>query len=151
MPESDDVPTRELLEELKWRGLVAQTTDEAQLAADLAKAPIGLYCGFDPTAQSLHVGNLVPLLTLRRFQQHGHRPIALVGGATGLIGDPSGRATERSLNSDDVVADWVERIRAQVSSFVDLEGPAAARVVSNLDWTQSLSAIEFLREIGKHF
>lgn len=151
VPESDDVPTSELLEELKWRGLVAQTTDEAQLAADLAKAPMGLYCGFDPTAQSLHVGNLVPLLTLRRFQQHGHRPIALVGGATGLIGDPSGRATERSLNSDDVVADWVERIRAQVSSFVDLEGPAAARVVSNLDWTQSLSAIEFLREIGKHF
>ena len=151
MPEPDDVSTSDLLAELKWRGLVAQTTDEAALAESLEAGPMGLYCGFDPTAPSLHVGNLVPLLTLRRFQQYGHRPIALVGGATGLIGDPSGRASERVLNSDEVVADWVERIRGQVSSFIELDGPAAARVVSNLDWTQSLSAIEFLREIGKHF
>lgn len=151
MPEAEPQTSNALLDELKWRGLVAQTTDEEALASALSEGPLRLYCGFDPTAASLHVGNLVPLLTLRRFQQHGHRPIALVGGATGLIGDPSGRATERALNSDDVVADWVERIRRQVSSFVALDGPCAADVVSNLDWTQSLSAIEFLREIGKHF
>ncbi len=143
--------TNQLLDDLIWRGLVAQSTDVEALAKDLSEGGLRLYCGFDPTAASLHVGNLVPLLTLRRFQLAGHRPIALVGGATGLIGDPSGRASERSLNSDDVVADWVERIRAQVSSFVDLEGPDAAEVVSNLDWTQSLTAIEFLREVGKHF
>lgn len=151
MSPTESAPMSPLLDDLKWRGLIAQTTDESSLAADLESGPLSLYCGFDPTAASLHVGNLVPLLTLRRFQEYGHRPIALVGGATGLIGDPSGRATERSLNSDDVVADWVERIRAQVSSFVALDGPAAAEVVSNLDWTASLTAIEFLREIGKHF
>lgn len=143
--------TNELIEDLQWRGLIAQTTDVEALAKTLNAGPIKLYCGFDPTAQSLHVGNLVPLLTLRRFQQAGHTPIALVGGATGLIGDPSGRSTERSLNSDDVVADWVARITKQVSRFVELEGPNAAPVVSNLDWTKDLSAIEFLREIGKHF
>ncbi len=141
----------ELLADLRWRGLVAQTTDDDALSKALDEGPLKLYCGFDPTAPSLHVGNLVPLLMLRRFQQHGHRPIALVGGATGLIGDPSGRATERSLNSDEVVAEWVAQIRNQVSHFVDLDGDAAADVVSNLDWTQSLSAINFLREVGKHF
>lgn len=140
-----------LLEDLKWRGLVAQSTDETELARALNEGNLRLYCGFDPTAASLHVGNLVPLLTLRRFQNAGHPPIALVGGATGLIGDPSGRSTERSLNSDEIVADWVDRIRGQVSSFIELEGPDAADVVSNLDWTEPLSAIEFLREIGKHF
>lgn len=146
IPESPD-----LLSDLQWRGLVAQTTDGDGLRQRLSQRPIRLYCGFDPTAASLHVGNLVPLLTLRRFQQHGHIPIALVGGATGLIGDPSGRSTERSLNDDAVVSEWVDRIRAQVSSFVDLTGSAAAEVVSNLDWTEQLSAITFLREIGKHF
>ncbi|NQU36001.1 MAG: tyrosine--tRNA ligase [Actinobacteria bacterium] len=150
VPPSNPVKN-ELLEDLKWRGLVGQTTNDDELAADLNTGPLALYCGFDPTAASLHVGNLVPLLTLRRFQQHGHRPIALVGGATGLIGDPSGRATERTLNSDDVVADWVGRIRDQVSAFVELDGDSAATVVSNLDWTQSLTAISFLREVGKHF
>jgi tyrosyl-tRNA synthetase len=149
---SQSAPVKnELLEDLRWRGLVAQTTNDDELAADLNSGSLSLYCGFDPTAASLHVGNLVPLLTLRRFQQHGHRPIALVGGATGLIGDPSGRATERTLNSDDVVEDWVRRIRDQVSSFVDLDGGNAAMVVSNLDWTGSLTAITFLREVGKHF
>lgn len=143
--------TNELLEDLKWRGLVANTTDEAALAEQLNSGPTVLYCGFDPTAPSLHVGNLVPLLLLRRFQAHGHPPIALVGGATGLIGDPSGRTTERTLNTDEVVADWVSRIRSQVSHFVDLDGPAAAGVVSNLDWTADLTAISFLRDIGKHF
>ncbi len=143
--------TNALLDDLRWRGLVAQTTDDNELAADLNSGALSLYCGFDPTAASLHVGNLVPLLTLRRFQLHGHRPIALVGGATGLIGDPSGRATERTLNSDEIVEDWVERIRRQVSSFVDLDGEHCATVVSNLDWTESLTAISFLREVGKHF
>jgi len=141
----------DLLDDLQWRGLVAQTTDEAALRAALADGPITLYSGFDPTAPSLHVGNLVPLLTLRRFQLAGHRPLALVGGATGLIGDPSGRSTERTLNTDDVVAGWVERIRDQVSAFLDLEGPNAAKVVNNLDWTRDVSAIELLREVGKHF
>jgi len=140
-----------LLADLQWRGLLATSTDLDQLSERLDAGPIRSYCGFDPTAPSLHVGNLVPLLLLARFQSYGHQPIALVGGATGLIGDPSGRATERSLNSDDVVADWVGRIRTQVSSFVDLEGPAAATVVSNLDWTSGLTAITFLRDIGKHF
>lgn len=148
---ADPTHTNQLLADLQWRGLIAQSTDIDSLGEDLDQGGLRLYCGFDPTAASLHVGNLVPLLTLRRFQLAGHRPIALVGGATGLIGDPSGRASERTLNSDDVVADWVERIRRQVSSFVDLAGPNAADVVSNLDWTKSLSAIEFLREIGKHF
>ncbi|MEI6623358.1 MAG: tyrosine--tRNA ligase [Actinomycetes bacterium] len=145
------VPAEKLLDDLAWRGLLAQTTNPAELREQLDSGPTVLYCGFDPTAPSLHVGNLVPLLLLRRFQDAGHSPIALVGGATGLIGDPSGRSTERSLNSDDVVAQWVGRIEAQVSHFVDLTGPNAARVVSNLDWTAGLSAIAFLRDIGKHF
>ena len=140
-----------LIEDLRWRGLLAQSTDEAALAESL-KSPLTLYVGFDPTAPSLHVGNLVVLLVLRRFQLAGHNPLALVGGATGLVGDPSGKNEERTLNSSDVVAEWVERIRKQVSAFLDFDAPKnPARVVNNLDWTQPMSAIEFLREIGKHF
>ena len=140
-----------LIEDLRWRGLVAQSTDEAALAESL-KSPMTLYVGFDPTAPSLHVGNLVVLLVLRRFQLAGHNPLALVGGATGLVGDPSGKNEERTLNSSETVAEWVERIRKQVSAFLDFDSPKnPARVVNNLDWTQPMSAIEFLRDIGKHF
>ena len=140
-----------LLEDLRWRGLLAQTTDETALLESLTK-PLTLYVGFDPTAASLHVGNLVVLLVLRRFQLAGHTPIALVGGATGLVGDPSGRNDERTLNSTDVVEEWVARIRKQVSAFLNFdEAPNKALVVNNLDWTSPLSAIEFLRDIGKHF
>jgi len=130
---------------------VAQSTDEAALAESL-KSPLTLYVGFDPTAPSLHVGNLVVLLVLRRFQLAGHNPLALVGGATGLVGDPSGKNEERTLNSSETVAEWVERIRKQVSAFLDFDAAKnPARVVNNLDWTQPMSAIEFLRDIGKHF
>jgi len=140
-----------LIDDLRWRGLVAQSTDEAALAESL-KSPLTLYVGFDPTAPSLHVGNLVVLLVLRRFQLAGHNPLALVGGATGLVGDPSGKNEERTLNSSDTVAEWVERIRKQVSAFLDFDAAKnPARVVNNLDWTQPMSAIEFLRDIGKHF
>jgi tyrosyl-tRNA synthetase len=140
-----------LLEDLRWRGLLAQSTDEAALLESLKK-PITLYVGFDPTAPSLHVGNLVVLLVLRRFQLAGHTPIALVGGATGLVGDPSGKNEERTLNSTEVVEGWVNRIRTQVSAFLDFsEAKNKAIVVNNLDWTSPLSAIEFLRDIGKHF
>lgn len=141
----------ELLADLKWRGLFSQSTDETALIEALKK-PTTLYIGFDPTAPSLHVGNLVVLLALRRFQLAGHNPIALVGGATGLIGDPSGKNEERSLNTSDVVAAWVERIRGQVSKYLDFQvKPNTAIVANNLDWTSPLSAIEFLRDIGKHF
>ena len=140
-----------LLEDLRWRGLLAQSTDEAALIESLKK-PITLYVGFDPTAASLHVGNLVVLLVLRRFQLAGHTPIALVGGATGLVGDPSGKNEERTLNSNEIVEGWVNRIRTQVSAFLDFDqAPNKAIVVNNLDWTSPLSAIEFLRDIGKHF
>ena len=140
-----------LLEDLRWRGLLAQSTDEAALLESLKK-PITLYVGFDPTAPSLHVGNLVVLLVLRRFQLAGHTPIALVGGATGLVGDPSGKNEERTLNSTEIVEGWVSRIRLQVSAFLDFnEDKNKAIVVNNLDWTSPLSAIEFLRDIGKHF
>ena len=140
-----------LLEDLRWRGLLAQSTDEDALLESLKK-PLTLYVGFDPTAPSLHVGNLVVLLVLRRFQLAGHTPIALVGGATGLIGDPSGKNEERTLNSSDVVEGWVNRIRTQVCAFLDFDAAAnKAIVVNNLDWTSPLSAIEFLRDIGKHF
>ena len=141
----------QFLDDLRWRGLIAQTTDEKELAAALEK-PITLYIGFDPTAPSIHVGNLVVLLVLRRFQLAGHHPIALVGGATGLVGDPSGRNEERSLNSTDIVEQWVNRIKLQLSSVLDFKVAAnPAVVVNNLDWTSPLSAIEFLRDIGKHF
>ena len=140
-----------LIEDLRWRGLLAQTTDETALLEALKK-PITLYVGFDPTAPSLHAGNLVVLLVLRRFQLAGHNPIALVGGATGLVGDPSGKSEERTLNSTEIVEVWVNRIRKQVSAFLDFDAPKnPATVVNNLDWTSPLSAIEFLRDIGKHF
>ncbi len=141
----------DLLDDLKWRGLFSQSTDEVALREALKK-PITLYIGFDPTAPSLHVGNLVVLLALRRFQLAGHNPIALVGGATGLIGDPSGKNEERSLNTTDVVAEWVGRIKSQVSKFLDFNAPKNPAVVANnIDWTSPLSAIEFLRDVGKHF
>ncbi|QAY70682.1 tyrosine--tRNA ligase [Xylanimonas protaetiae] len=140
----------DILDELQWRGLVAQTTDEAALRSALAEGPITYYVGFDPTAQSLHVGHMVQLLNMRRLQQAGHRPLALVGGATGLIGDPR-PTTERSMNSREVVAGWVERIRAQIEPFLSFEGDNAAVMVNNLDWTAPMSAIDFLRDVGKHF
>jgi tyrosyl-tRNA synthetase len=141
----------QLLDDLRWRGLIAQSTDEKELAKSLEK-PLTLYIGFDPTAPSIHVGNLVVLLVLRRFQLAGHHPIALVGGATGLVGDPSGRNEERTLNSTEIVQNWVQRIATQVSSVLDFKvATNPAVVVNNLDWTQPLSAIEFLRDIGKHF
>ena len=140
-----------VIEDLRWRGLLAQSTDEKALLESLKK-PLTLYVGFDPTAPSLHVGNLVVLLVLRRFQLAGHHPIALVGGATGLVGDPSGKNEERVLNSSDTVEEWVGRIRSQVSAFLDFDTAVnPAKVVNNLDWTSPLSAIEFLRDIGKHF
>jgi tyrosyl-tRNA synthetase len=141
----------DLLDDLKWRGLIAQTTDEAALRESLKK-PITLYIGFDPTAPSIHVGNLVVLLVLRRFQLAGHNPIPLVGGATGLVGDPSGKNDERTLNTTDVVQEWVARIRTQLEKFLDFQTPVnAAIMANNLDWTAPLSAIDFLRDIGKHF
>jgi tyrosyl-tRNA synthetase len=139
-----------VLDELRWRGLVALSTDEEAMRAAFAAGPVTYYCGFDPTAPSLHIGNLVQILVLRRLQLAGHLPLALVGGATGLIGDPRPSA-ERTLNERDVVAGWVERIRRQIEPLLDFEGPCAARMVNNLDWTASLSAIDFLRDVGKHF
>ena len=137
-------------DELRWRGLVAVSTDEAQLAALLSGPPVTYYCGFDPTAPSLHLGNLVQLLLLRRLQLAGHRPLGLVGGSTGLIGDPRPTA-ERTLNSRETVAAWVGRLEAQVRRFLSFEGVNAARIVNNLDWFGGYSAIDFLRDIGKHF
>ena len=140
-----------LLTDLRNRGLVNQMTGEDELAKRLQK-PATLYCGFDPTASSLHIGSLVPLLTLRRFQLAGHKPIALVGGATGLIGDPSFKAQERKLNTPDVVANWVGQLKAQVSRFIDFSaGDNSAEVVNNLDWTQGVDVLDFLRDVGKHF
>ncbi|MFJ9026939.1 tyrosine--tRNA ligase [Streptomyces sp. NPDC102274] len=140
----------DIVDELKWRGLFAQSTDEDALRKALADGPVTFYCGFDPTAPSLHVGHLVQVLTVRRLQLAGHRPLALVGGATGQIGDPRPTA-ERTLNDPETVAGWVRRLRSQIEPFLDFEGPNAATMVNNLDWTASLSAIEFLRDIGKHF
>jgi tyrosyl-tRNA synthetase len=140
----------DILDELQWRGLVAQSTDEAELRSALSEGTVDYYVGFDPTAPSLHIGNLVQILTLRRLQLGGHRPLALVGGATGLIGDPK-PTSERQLNDLDVVAAWVDRIRAQIEPYLAFDGPNAAVVVNNLDWTAPLSAIDFLRDIGKHF
>ena len=139
-----------ILDELSWRGLIAQSTDLDALRAATDPGPITLYCGFDPTAPSLHLGNLVQILTVRRFQQHGHRPLALVGGATGLIGDPK-ETGERTLNPREVVEGWVGRIRAQLDRFYDFEGPHAAVAVNNLDWTEGVGVLEFLRDVGKHF
>ena len=139
-----------VLDELERRGIVAQTTGAADLAAALAAGPLTFYCGFDPTAPSLHIGNLVQILTMRRLQLAGHHPLGLVGGATGLIGDPR-MSGERVLNDEDTVAGWVGRIRGQIERYLDFDGPFAARMVNNLDWTAGLSAIEFLRDVGKHF
>ncbi len=144
--------TAAILDDLQWRGLLAQSTDLGALAQALEAGPVTYYGGFDPTAPSLHIGHLVLILTLRRLQLAGHRPVALVGGATGLIGDPSGKTVERNLNSPDVVAEWVGRIRAQIEPFLSFSsGPNAAVMVNNLEWTDELSAIEFLRDVGKHF
>ena len=138
-----------ILDELQWRGLVALSTDEEELRKALS-GQITFYCGFDPTAPSLHLGNLVQLLTMRRLQLAGHLPLALVGGATGLIGDPKPTA-ERTLNDRETVGEWVEKLADQNRRFLDFEGQNAARMVNNLDWTSGYSAIDFLREIGKHF
>jgi tyrosyl-tRNA synthetase len=140
----------DLLADFHARGLIAQSTDLGALHEEMAKGPLTLYCGFDPTASSLHLGNLAQIVLIRRFQDVGHRPLALVGGATGLIGDPK-MAGERTLNPADVVGGWVDRIRAQLEKFYDFSGPNAAVVVNNLDWTEGVSALEFLRDIGKHF
>ncbi|MDD4866019.1 MAG: tyrosine--tRNA ligase [Mycobacterium sp.] len=140
-----------IVDELGWRGLIAQSTDLDALAADARRGPLTVYAGFDPTAPSLHAGHLVPLLALRRFQRAGHRPIVLAGGATGMIGDPR-EIGERTLNEAGTVAEWTARIRGQLERFVDFDSsPTGAIVVDNLDWTSRLSAIEFLRDLGKHF
>ena len=140
-----------LLQDLHARGLIAQITDAKALDELLAGEAVTLYCGFDPTADSLHLGHLVPVLLLKRFQQAGHKPIALVGGATGMIGDPSFKATERKLNTPDVIAGWVDKIRGQVSPFLDFDGPNAAVMANNYDWFGPRGALDFLRDIGKHF
>jgi len=144
--------TSQLVADLEWRGLLAQTTDKEALLAELNKGQTTFYIGFDPTAPSLHVGNLVVLLVMRRFQLAGHRPIALVGGATGLVGDPSGRNEERTLNDESIVEEWVGRIRSQLEKFLEFtNGSNKAEMANNLDWTKQLSALEFLRDVGKHF
>ncbi|CDH34490.1 tyrosine--tRNA ligase [Xenorhabdus bovienii] len=141
-----------LIKQLQDRGLVAQVTDEEALAERLAQGPVSLYCGFDPTADSLHLGHLVPLLCLKRFQLTGHKPIALVGGATGLIGDPSFKATERKLNTEETVKEWVEKIRKQVSPFLDFDcGENRAEIANNYEWFGEMDVLTFLRDIGKHF
>jgi len=140
-----------ILDELSWRGLIAQSTDIDALRRELDQGPVTLYCGFDPTAPSLHAGNLVPLLMLKRFQRAGHRPIVLAGGATGMIGDPRDTG-ERTLNTLDVVAEWAGRIRGQLERFVDFDdSPTGAVVENNLNWTGEQSVLEFLRDVGKHF
>ncbi len=154
-PVSTTVPANDpafpdVWEELRWRGLVQVSTDPAALHAVLAGPPITYYCGFDPTAPSLHLGNLVQLLLLRRIQLAGHRPVVVVGGSTGLIGDPRPTA-ERTLQTRETVAEWVEKLRGQVEQYLSFDGPNAALVVNNLEWTAPLSAIDFLRDIGRHF
>ncbi|HET7685184.1 MAG TPA: tyrosine--tRNA ligase [Candidatus Limnocylindria bacterium] len=140
-----------LLDDLAWRGMIAHATDLDALRAALDAGPVTLYCGFDPTAPSLHFGNLVQLVTLRRFQEAGHRVIAVVGGATGLVGDPSGRSEERVLNAEEVVAGWVDRIRVQVEGVLRFDGDNPARIVNNLEWTGPMPVLAFLRDVGKHF
>ncbi len=154
-PVSDAVPTREtldphLLDDLLWRGLVAHSTDLDALREALGAGSVRFYVGFDPTAPSLHMGNLVQLVTAIRLQRAGHTPYILVGGATGMIGDPKD-SSERSLNDTATVKDWTERVRRQVEPFVSFDGANAATIVNNYDWTSALSAIDFLRDIGKHF
>ncbi|WKD57725.1 Tyrosine--tRNA ligase [Corynebacterium capitovis DSM 44611] len=147
-PSGPHAPTS-IIDELEWRGLINQSTDLDDLR-EATKEPITLYCGFDPTGPSLHAGHLVPLLMLRRFQLAGHRPIVLAGGATGMIGDPRD-VGERTMNSRDTVAEWADRISGQLSRFVTLEGDNAAMLLNNNEWTRELSAIDFLRDVGKHF
>ena len=149
--DSGPAPNMSLIGNLREHGLLAQCSDEAGLDDHLGQAMRTLYCGFDPTADSLHIGNLVPLLALRRFQLAGHRPLVLVGGATGMIGDPSGKSAERNLNEASVVREWTERIREQVARFFDFDGPNAAVVVNNYDWASKLTLVDYLRDIGKHF
>jgi len=148
--QSNDSSFSEIWLELQWRGLIAISTDEAELRKALNQTSMTYYCGFDPTAPSLHLGNLVQLLLMRRLQLAGHKPLALVGGATGLIGDPKPNS-ERTLNTKETVADWVQRLASQAQRFLSFEGENAARWVNNLDWTEPMSAIDFLREIGKHY
>ena len=140
-----------LINELQQRGLIAQTTDAEALQQLLDQEQISLYCGFDPTADSLHIGHLLPVLALRRFQLAGHKPIALVGGATGMIGDPSFKAVERSLNTPETVAGWVEKIRNQLTPFLSFDGENAAVMANNHDWFGGMGCLDFLRDIGKHF
>ena len=147
--QSNDSSFTHILDELQWRGLVALSTDEKELRSALS-GKITYYCGFDPTAPSLHLGNLVQLLTMRRLQLAGHQPLAIVGGATGLIGDPKPNA-ERTLNDKKTVAEWVAKLAEQTKRFLDFSGSNPAKIVNNLDWTESYSAIDFLREIGKHY
>ncbi len=142
---------KNLIEEFSWRGLVSQTTDREALDRHLESGQRTVYCGFDPTASSLHIGSLVPLLALKRFQEFGHMPIILVGGATGLIGDPSGRDSERPLNAEETVMEWVDSLKEQMSGFLEFQGKNAATVVNNLPWTAGRDVISFLRDIGKHF
>ncbi|MFM1785666.1 MAG: hypothetical protein RLZZ108_690 [Actinomycetota bacterium] len=148
--QANDASFASLWDELQWRGLIALSTDEAEVKALLSGEPITYYCGFDPTAASLHLGNLVQLLTLRRIQLAGHKPLLLIGGSTGLVGDPRPSA-ERTLNSKETVAEWVEKLGKQGARFLSFDGSNAARMVNNLDWTAPMSAIDFLRDIGKHF
>ncbi|UWX98193.1 tyrosine--tRNA ligase [Arthrobacter zhaoxinii] len=148
--QQNDSSFANIWQELKWRGLVQVSTDEAELEKLLAGGPITYYCGFDPTAPSLHLGNLVQLLTMRRLQLAGHRPLALVGGSTGLVGDPRPTA-ERTMNTKETVGEWVGYLQGQVQRFLSFEGENSARMVNNLDWTAPMSAIDFLRDVGKHF
>ena len=143
--------THGLMHELRWRGLIFQLSNPTGLEEYLEGGSRALYCGFDPTADSLHIGSLVPLLALKRFQLQGHKPILLLGGATGLIGDPSGRDDERNLNTKDVVGSWVESLRAQVGRFLDFDGENSAVICNNLDWTEKLDVVSFLRDVGKYF
>jgi tyrosyl-tRNA synthetase len=140
-----------ILDDLRWRGLIQDSTDPDEMRRALDAGPVTFYVGFDPTGPSLHIGHLVQTLTARRLQLAGHRPLLLVGGSTGLVGDPSGKSAERVLNSVETVTEWVRRLRAQLEPFYDFDGPNAATMVNNLDWTGPLSVLEFLRDVGKHF
>jgi tyrosyl-tRNA synthetase len=148
--QSNDSSFGDAWEELQWRGLINQSTDETELRELLTEKSITYYCGFDPTAPSLHLGNLVQLLLMRRLQLAGHKPLAIVGGATGLVGDPRPTA-ERTMNTKETVAEWVNKLAAQMQRFLSAEGENAVRLVNNLDWTAPMSAIDFLRDIGKHY
>jgi tyrosyl-tRNA synthetase len=143
---------KDIISDLESREMIAQLAGGEELKSHLSEASRTVYCGFDPTAESLHIGNMVPLLALKRFQMAGHRPIALVGGATGMIGDPSFKETERQLNTVDTVSEWVERLKPQLSQFLDFDcGDNSALLVNNLDWTQDYNVLSFLRDVGKHF